>query len=471
MKSTFPFLRNKIARAAIVIIVVGGGMYLFSGRGSAPRELITVTRGSIIEEVVVTGNLKSKESVSLGFERSGIVAHVFKDVGDSVWKGERIADLVANDLYAQLKEAQSNYDAEFATLSSGDAYTKAFAVVSDAFVKSDDAVTRQTEALFIDDDGDIGLNPQLAFSTTNENAKYDAESGRFASDTILEAWRRELYGPSSEQATADIILERAASRLLTIQGFLDRTVEALNDASSISQTVIDEYRNSLMTARANMSTAMTAVAGKIEDIEVQKSRVKSADAKVEGVYAEIAKTVIQAPFTGVITKQEADVGELVSANAEVVSLVSAKQLEIEVNIPESDIARVAVGKKARVTVDAYRDSVELDATVARIDPAATVIEGVPTYKTTLTFQEIDAVLRPGMTVDVTIVVDAKENVIVVPQRVVRGAGDKKNVFVATPEGVEERAVVTGLRGADGMVEIVSGLAEGEKITTSFNQSK
>jgi len=201
------------------------------------------------------------------------------------------------------------------------------------------------------------------------------------------------------------------------------------------------------------------------EIASQKSQIKQAEANVANYQAQIAKTIIHAPISGIIIKQDAKVGEIISANTSIVSLISASQFEIEANVPEADIAKVAVGNGSLVTLDVYGRDIVFEAKVVVIDPAETIVEGVATYKVTFQFVKNDERVKSGMTANIDIKSASRENVIAVPQRaIIRKNGDQF-VRIADGESFREVKVETGLRGSDGNIEIISGVNEGDKVIT------
>jgi HlyD family secretion protein len=173
--------------------------------------------------------------------------------------------------------------------------------------------------------------------------------------------------------------------------------------------------------------------------------------------------VLISPIDGVVTKQEAKVGEIMAANTIVVSLISESQFKIESNVAEADIAKVKIGNLAIVTLDAYSNDVIFEAGVVAIDPAETMIEGVATYKTTLHFTHEDKRIKTGMTADIDIVTDQRENVIVVPIRAIITKNGDTIVQILKEKKPVETKVKTGLRGSDGNIEIIEGLSEGDKV--------
>jgi HlyD family secretion protein len=142
--------------------------------------------------------------------------------------------------------------------------------------------------------------------------------------------------------------------------------------------------------------------------------------------------------------------------------------EIETYIPEVNIAAVQVGDFASTTLDAYGD-VSFDAQVLQIDPAKTQRDGVATYKTTLVFLSHDERIRSGMTAIVTIKIGEKNNVLAIPGNYIREDKVARKFYVNVvdiekDDKVTEREIKTGIRGSDGMTEVISGLENGEIVS-------
>jgi multidrug efflux pump subunit AcrA (membrane-fusion protein) len=137
-------------------------------------------------------------------------------------------------------------------------------------------------------------------------------------------------------------------------------------------------------------------------------------------------------------------------------------LEIEAYVPEADVAKVKVGDVARVTMDAY-PGVTFEARAIYVAYVETLLEGVATYKLRFQLEGDDERLKPGMTTDMDIATEVRENVITVPQRAVITRNSERIVRVADGEVSREVKVVTGIRGTDGQIEVISGLSEGDLV--------
>ena len=222
----------------------------------------------------------------------------------------------------------------------------------------------------------------------------------------------------------------------------------------------------LVVQRIENELALKLAGASSEEVSAQQAKVEQAQANVSVIRAQLNKSFLRSPIRGTVTEQNAKVGQIVSANQTIMTVISQSNLEVDANVPEADMAKLQLGNAVRITLDAYGDEVLFTGKVVRIDPAETVIEGVSTYKTTIQFDTDDARIRSGMTANLDIRTDERLNAIVIPQRSVISRNGRKFVLVAAGSGTEEREIQTGLKGSDGNIEVVSGLVPGELILRS-----
>jgi RND family efflux transporter MFP subunit len=181
----------------------------------------------------------------------------------------------------------------------------------------------------------------------------------------------------------------------------------------------------------------------------------------------LADTIVVAPMSGVVAERFAQVGEKVSPDNRIVSIVDLARMEIEAPVPASDIGSVAVGQTVSLRVEGV-DTPQL-AQVARINPGTqSGTRSVPVY---LVVENRDPRIRAGLFAQGTLAVGTHRNVIVVPQGAVRDAAGRLYVYALDGDRLVEREVEVGLRdentraanGSMGVVEVTRGLAAGERI--------
>jgi HlyD family secretion protein len=418
-------------------------------------------------------------------------------------RGARSEDLAVtqtqlDNARANVANVQNKADADLAS-----AYSGAYDAIKDAYTKSDDAVRNQISDLFLYGEEN---NPTVTFDSLNAQARIDAGSYRVQARDALAAWGTEIpalpMGPSGYPAI-DAALNTASTRLNLFLSLFSSLQDALNSASGLNSAELASYRTKIAAGRTAVITALTAVnrqrqaiatqrsvntnlvasakdavaqlekqlalkqAGSpSEQIAAQQAQVDQAQANVSYQQSQLAKTVIRAPFSGVVTKIPLEKGNLVQPGVTVVSIIGSGKYQIESNISESDVAKVKLGDKARVTLDAYGQDVIFSANVAQIDLSETQVGGVSTYKTTLQINEDDARIKPGMTANVDILNAKKENVLFVPTRDIIAKNGRKYVEILRDSGdkkTEEVEIKAGLKGSDGRTEVLEGASEGDKI--------
>ncbi len=420
---------------------------------------------------------------------------------------------------AKLDEAKRGARPEDVTLKQADVnkaqqdldnyYQQVATTLSDAYTKIDDAVRSKTIGIFL---GSASEAYSLSFNSCESQLASDATWKRGVSERDLQLWSTQLtslIGVTGHPELDEALL--AGQKHVAIsKDFLDNLGRLLTAPCSLANSGLDTYRTNITTARTNLNTAQSSVnslsqtllsqhlvvtrtqdelnktlAGStLEQIAAQQAavqqasanvagqeaQIKGAEASLQNYQAQLAKNVIRAPFSGLVTKQEAKVGQIAQAGLSLVSLISDKKYQVEANVPEADITKLKLENAAQITLDAYGSSVEFPAKVVAIDPAETVVDGVSTYKVTFEFLQEDERVKSGMTANITVLTDTRTKVLAVSQRAITTKDGQKIVRLlvgpANKQEVRESSVTTGLVGSDGKIEVVSGLNEGDEVITS-----
>jgi RND family efflux transporter MFP subunit len=510
--------RHKVWSVLIVVIVLGIVFWaLKSGSTNTQINSVKVERGGIKEEVSVTGNVKPLSDVDLAFERGGRVASLNVAVGDKVYAGQVLAsvsnaDLVANldQAKANLKKASAQYGdvkvgtraeelalqktrVDKSTLDLSQAKVALTSSIKDSYTKADDALRNKIYSLFTDP---ARYNSKLSFPTDNF-LREDIEKSKDNLTDGLNTWYQSL-AKLNDQSDLEVYYLEAKNYLVLIKSLLDKCAEAVNDLTTesayTSQAQIDTWKLNVSSARTSIDLAIGTLTASYNTYQAAVSALKisqneltikqagstdgqllSAEASLEVAQAQVAsaqaelnKSIISSPISGVVTAIPIKLGEIVPMNQKAISVISYGDYEVETFVPEADIAKVKIDDKAKTTLDAYGSDVVFETSAIKIDPAATMIDGVPTYKVTLKFTNQDDRIRSGMTVNLDILTNQRADVLVVPSRAVKAQTDGKYVTVVdlSNQKTSERKVVTGLRGSDGMTEILSGLEAGESVAVN-----
>jgi multidrug efflux pump subunit AcrA (membrane-fusion protein) len=494
MKNIFSKIKNLAQKnkwwTVLIILVVIIILFVFLGKKKEnPIEFITVEKHNIIEEVSVTGNVKPLSDLDLSFETSGQVSRVAVSAGDKVYQGQYLASLSNADLSAEVEQAKAGLKIAQANLSSGlmtskssldDALVTLSSKIADAYTKADDAIGNGVDQMFNSPRTD---SAKINIILNDSQLENDINISRYELEFILNDWKAK---------SSTLPIDTAYSYLDKIKIFLDKVASGINgitSSSNISQTTLDKYKAAISEARAsialaysNLNIANTAYnSAKLsydlniskntpETLSVEEATVEQAKANVLAAQANLSKSIIISPINGVISNINAKVGQTMQSGASAISVISYGQYEVESYIPEADIAKVKVGNVATTTLDAYGSDTFFDTSVIKIDPAETIISGVPTYKVTLKFaSSTDSRIKSGMTANLDILTAQRNNVIAIPSRSIYSVDSAKYVKLMDSKDKNktiETKITTGIRGVDGYIEIISGLKEGDKVVSS-----
>jgi RND family efflux transporter MFP subunit len=238
-------------------------------------------------------------------------------------------------------------------------------------------------------------------------------------------------------------------------------VSGLNTAVNTRNTAA----TSALTAKSQLD--LQKAGSTQSDIDAQIAEVESQASLVAIKQAALSKNFLRSPIDGIVSKQDAKLGQIASAGVNIVSVISNSEFQIEANIPEASISKIQMGNLATVTLDAYQDSVKFNASIIRIDPAESIVDGVPTYKVTFEFVESDEKIRSGMTANIDIISAYKESALVIPQRAIYYDNEGSYVQVMRDGKPVLVRVEVGIRGSSGDTEILQGLSKDEEVIVNY----
>ena len=515
VKKTTPFFKTKWFITIVVILVLFVGYKIFH-HAKSPYQFISVTSGPVTETVSVTGNTTPTKSVSLGFQNSGTIASSNYDVGDSVVAGTVIASLNTSDLEASLQQAQANVDAQNAKLDglNAGAQPQDIAVSQSALDKSQqdlanmygdiidtsttayssasDAVRTQLGAFFTNPETSY---PQLSYQTQDASGAYvpstTVNALRASASVALNTWNTELSNTTTTSSTTALLklTQDEISYLKTVQNLLNAVSMTLSGGTtSLSATTLSTYKANVSVAITEVNNSMTNLnsitqniasqnltvaqlqaelslkeAGSTsQDIDAQQAEVEQAQAAVASAQAKLSDSEIVAPISGVITQQDAKVGQIATPGTPLVSIIGNGGFEVDAGVSETDIGKLAIGNKVSMTLDAFPNET-FTGSVFYIAPAETNIAGVISYQIKISFDKNDSRLKSGLTANIDVQTKHKDTALVLPQYAI--LQNDSGTFVETLVGnvVTKVPVTLGIQDQNGNVEMLSGVTVGEQV--------
>jgi len=205
------------------------------------------------------------------------------------------------------------------------------------------------------------------------------------------------------------------------------------------------------------------------DYDAAESEFRQADAAVQEAQAMIARKTIVAPFDGLAGIRQVDLGQYLNVGATIAPLQSLDPIYVEFSIPQQDFTQVASGKKVKVRADGIEGE-EFGGEITAID--SKVDEATRNVTIQATVKNPERKLRPGMYVNVDVLLPEQEGVIAIPASAINYAPYGDSVFIVkdADDGSKGKVVVQqfvklGATRGD-QVAIVSGVKEGDEVVTS-----
>lgn len=469
------FFKNKklLWGAAGVLVVIIGITAMFAKNGNGNYELFTVERRSVVEEVIISGTVEADIVSNLGFETSGAVRDIFVRVNDTVAAGALLARLGLGTLEADLQSAQANVAIKKAQNANTTVNLDLITQKQDTFVAN-----AWSELL---SDGVVAEPQSVTYTQTPPiiTGRYSGEAGTYKIRILsgVQQTRMELYVFGLENI-APIEINKTGSTPIGSGGLsvsfpdllstYDDTIWYITLPNEHSASYAGNYSawESAVRERARaIEEAESALRSQSSGSSISEAELARAYADVARIQAQINERTLTAPFSGIVTAVDISPGETVNVGKTAISLISQGGFGVEIDLPEIDSVKVKVGDSASVVLDALPSEVFL-AQVASVNRTETLVDGISVYEARVVFDTQDERIASGMTAEVTIITDERAEVLAVPSRAIKYHEDGVPyvmVIDITTEKPLEVDVTLGIRGSDGFVEVLNGLAPGDLV--------
>lgn len=508
-----------IVGVVAVLAIVGGYLVYSNGQTAAAQEdttevqTSTVRTGSITVSATGAGTVIPARQVDLAFSTSGVLTELAAGVGDQVTTGDELARI--NDTAAQQALATAQLQVTQAAMQTDATATQTGISFDDISIEEAQMTLDEAQAALDElvnwtpDDEEIAL---LQAKLDAAKASYSAAQGQDSASSTnvdveaisLEQTKRSLaeaqaaydvaHDPGrdwelNDPRTADALeseRDRTADSLLRAQEALEvaelnyqATVSSTNYSSSASaQSNLVSAQQELATAQAGptadeiaaaqttVRTAELALKQAQLNQEANALSLQQAQLSLQSAQADVDGTVLTAPFDGVVTAINYNVGE--NASGAVMTLADMSQPLLEVYLDESDLNMIGLGYQVEVSFDALADQV-FTGTVTQIDPTLVTSNGVSVVRALVQLDESSfakpQTLPAGLNATVEVIGGKAENALLVPVEALREIGDGQYAVFVMVDGVPElRMVEVGLMDYS-FAEILSGVAEGDVVTT------
>jgi len=306
--------------------------------------------------------------------------------------------------------------------------------------------------------GDKAAVPQARPATTVEVAEVTVAPGR-----------REIASVGTLRANESIILRpEIGGRIARIHFAEGTQVKEGEPLFTLDRTVLQAQFDQIEATRALHLANYKRAEALLSDRAISERERDEAyaqwqldEAGVRLARAQLAKTVLRAPFSGTTGLRQVSIGDVVAPGQALVNLEDISHLKVELHLPGIQSARIAVGQKLNLTTDAFPE-MDFAAELYAIDPRFNEKGGSIAARALL--DNPDGLLHPGQFVNSRLVVEEHEAALFIPEQAVIPQPGKMFVMKV----VEAKAVLTPIEigpRRDGMVEILTGLSAGDFVVT------
>lgn len=461
-------------------------------------EVYNAVNDSISSTVTYTGEIKASNSVQVTSKVSAKATSVKVKEGDYVKAGQTLVTLDKTDLQLTYKQAEANYNSAAANLnmaknsSAQRNISQANQGLETAKINYESAVLAyEREQELFNQNSAVVLAEQNYNDALNayERAKnlYDNDTNLISAKNAYQSAEdnytrsESLYNQGAisklELDNAKTTMENAKAALDSAEtnnkGALDNAHASLVNAEENLKKVKVTASASLDAAKASLDTAKAALDNANENITIvtntNADSIKTAQASVQSAQAglDIARnnlnnTTIKAPIAGYIARKNVVNGEMVSPGVELLAIKNSKTVDAEINVTESVIPNIGEGTKARISVKSAGIS-DIEGAVTMVNPVKDEKTGMYTVRVTINNESNK--FKVGMFADITLETESSDNAIVIPSEAIMQSGSELYVYVAKGNKAEKAIVTTGIESED-MVQITSGVNEGDKVIVS-----
>lgn len=383
--------------------IVFAGFYFWGDDSSTPQYMTARTeKGNLRNTVTATGALQAVTTVQVGSQASGTISALYVDFNSVVKKGQVVAQLDPATAKAQVDQARANLEQSRAGLA------QARAAVVNARAGITDAQARN-----------------LAAKSSVQNNQAGV-TGAEANVAVLKAQQDDAMSLLKQQESllkAGVIAQRdydiAATAYRTAEARYNQAVAQLNQAKLSEQSAASA---GLAQGQAAVEQSQAQVKQAEAQVQQTAAQVQQAQAALSMAEVNLSHTTITSPIDGVVVSRDVNVGQTVAASLSAPTLFTIAndltQMQVIANIDQADIGLVEQAKSVKFSVDAFPGK-EFDGKIEQMRLNPVNVQNVVTYNVVIDVNNPEQKLKPGMTANLTITIDERNNVLKVPNSALR----------------------------------------------------
>jgi HlyD family secretion protein len=418
-----------IGGGGLLAVVLAGFYFWGDDSGTAQYLTARVDRGNLRNTVTATGTLQAVTTVQVGSQASGTISALYADFNSVVKKGQVIAQLDPSTAKAQVDQAQANLQQARASLA------QAQAAVTNSRAGISDAQAKNLAAKSTVQNNQAGVSASEANVAVLKAQQDDALSLLKQQESLLKAGviaQRDYDVAMTAYKTAEAKYNQAVAQLN--QSKLSEQSSASAGIAS-SQAAVEQSKAQLQQAQAQ--------------VQQNAAQVKQAEAALSLAQVNLSHTTISSPIDGVVVSRDVNVGQTVAASLSAPTLFTIAndltQMQVIANIDQADIGLVEQAKSVKFTVDAFPGK-DWDGKIQEMRLNPVNVQNVVTYNVVIDVNNPGQTLKPGMTANLVITIDERNNVLKVPNSALRFRPQNANNQGGNSAGANAGGQGQGRRG-------------------------
>src|SRR6266404_6268701 len=389
-------LKKLIIGIGAAALLALAAFYFWGGSSSAPVYMTAkVERGNLRNTVTATGTLQAVTTVQVGSQVSGTISALHADFNSIVKKGQVVAELDPSLAKAQVDQSRAALQQAQASLQ-----------LARAGVANSRA----------------GVNDSQARALAAQSAVQNSRAGVSSSQANLAVLK-------AQQDDALSLLKQQES-LLKSGVIAQRDYDTAKTSYQAAEARYNQAQAQVnMAVYSEQSAAGAGIAQSAAQVQQSQAQVQQAQAQVLQAQAalrlaevNLTHLTIVSPIDGIVVSRNVDVGQTVAASLSAPTLFTIandlKQMQVIANIDQADIGLVEQAKAVKFTVDAFPGK-DFDGKIQQMRLNPTNVQNVVTYNVVMDVNNPEQKLKPGMTANLVVTIDERNNVLKVPNSALR----------------------------------------------------
>ena len=396
--------RKKLILGISAVAALAFAGYYFWGGGTAAPTYMTakIERGNLRNTVTATGTLQAVTTVQVGSQASGTISALDADFNSAVKKGQVVAQLDPAVSKAQVDQARATLQQAQASLQ-----------LARAGVTNSRAAVSYSQAR------------ALAARSTVQNSQAGVSSAQ-ANLAVLKAQQDDALSLLKQQESllkSGVIAQRDYDTARTAyQAAEARYNQAAAQVNMAVYTEQSAAGAGIAQSQAQVQQSQAQVQQTQAQVQQAQAQVQQAEAALRLAEVNLTHLTIVSPIDGIVVSRSVDVGQTVAASLSAPTLFTIandlKQMQVIANIDQADIGLVEQAKSVKFSVDAFPGK-DFDGKIEQMRLNPTNVQNVVTYNVVIGVSNPEQKLKPGMTANLTITIDERNNVLKVPNSALR----------------------------------------------------